>query len=144
MAGLVDSGGWRATSITHWHLVAHEALIMKNGRPNPERFDGEILAPLIAAGLPECDPHRALEWVFTRHINGLVSSADPAARSAQRGWRSEADVVFSIETAWEFMTDKAGLLTPIGSGVEIKPNLALDCHAHPMTLALCRAHGHPE
>lgn len=132
---LEDSGRWRDSGITHWHLWSRDERIT-----SPHRFDRDVIAELAARGKPEFDPKAALRWVYRQHLEALTSSADPVAVATQRGWHTEADVRRSIAVAWELMTDRCRLRTPIGGGLEARKGRSLAVYADPQTADTCHRH----
>lgn len=133
---LHDTGQWREYAITHWHLSISEERIS-----NPRRFDASYVAGQVHKGQSSHDPREALRWVYSKQIDGIRNSTDPIKYARQRGWGSEADLLFAIDNSWEFMTARPGLYTPIGGGCAISKDRGLDVYATPRTDKDCHLHG---
>jgi hypothetical protein len=130
---LVDPGRWRGLGVTHWHLANWKSAVGNN-----RRFDQELVAPHIARGEPCHDPHEAMQWCVLTPMSIYLSRRNPEAAFTQRGWRTPADVVASIDNGWSLLTTT---LIPIGGMVALAADgWTAHVHAHPMTKSHCRQH----
>jgi hypothetical protein len=135
IGSLVDTGRWRDRGVTHWHLCQSEDDVN-----DTRRFSASYSAGQVHRGQSAHDPHEALLWVYAQKIKGLRGGSHPVRYAEQRGWRSVDDLHRSIDVSWDFMTDRCGLLTPIGGGVEVRAGRSLDIYAYPMTVDSCERH----